>query len=194
MIGMRIMIASSLIAVLSMSHGCAGDQEMRIIGEKGRQTKEKNQVKMLAIKWQRLVYDGQTCPRCGSTEEYLQEAVSALKRSLTPLGIEVVLEKAELSLAEFKERPLDSNQIWINDRPLDDWLGGGVGRSPCCDVCGPSDCRTLDVGGRTFEAIPADLVVRAGLLAASQLLGEKADRPCRAAEPPTPSRVKCCPK
>ncbi|MBC7131250.1 DUF2703 domain-containing protein, partial [Candidatus Bathyarchaeota archaeon] len=26
----------------------------------------------LRIKWQRLVSDGQTCPRCGSTEEELE--------------------------------------------------------------------------------------------------------------------------
>ena len=128
-------------------------------------------MKTLKIKWQRLVSDGQTCPRCGSTEEELERAISTLKQSLIPLGIKVVIEKDELSVAEFKKDPLQSNQIWLNGRLLEDWIGGKVGQSPCCDVCGPSECRTVGVGGELYEAIPADLVIKAGLLVASQLVG-----------------------
>lgn len=131
--------------------------------------------KTLKIKWQRLITDGQTCPRCGSTEEELEKAISALKKSLTPLGIEVVLKKDEISVSEFKKYPLRSNQIWINERPLEDWIGGKTGHSPCCDVCGPSECRTVRVGGETYETIPMDLVIKAGLLAASQLVGNRTE-------------------
>ena len=128
-------------------------------------------MKTLKIKWQRLIYDEQTCPRCGSTEQEVEKAVSILKESLKPVGIRVALEKRELTEAEFKKDPLQSNRIWIRDRPLEDWIGGKTGQSQCCDVCGTAECRTLDVGGEVHEAIPSILIIRAGLMAAAELLG-----------------------
>ena len=151
-------------------------------------------MKELRIKWQRLVSEGQTCPRCGSTGKELEKAISTLKRSLIPLGIEVVLVEAELSVEEFKKDPLQSNQIWLNDRPLEDWIGGKVGQSPCCDVCGQSGCRTVGVGESVYEAIPADLVIRAGLLAASQLIGTASDESCCESQAPKSPTSSCCPK
>lgn len=129
-------------------------------------------VKLLNIKWQRLISEGETCPRCGSTEKEVDKAVSALSQSLAALGIEVRLEKTELSLHEFKKNPLQSNRIWINNRPLEDWIEGRIDQSPCCDVCGPSECRTLEVGGKVYEAIPAQLIIKAGLIAASELVNK----------------------
>ena len=151
-------------------------------------------MKTLKIKWQRLVSDGRTCSRCGSTEGELEKAISTLKQSLIPLGIEVVLEKDELSVSEFKKDPLQSNQIWLNDRPLEDWIGGKVGQSPCCDVCGPSECRTIGVGGEVYEAIPADLIIRAGLLAASRLIGTEVNEPCCDSKVSKVPSTSCCPK
>lgn len=42
--------------------------------------------------------------------------------------------------------------------------------SRCCSVCGDNDCRTLDFKGRRYQTVPRELLVRAGLMAASQLL------------------------
>ncbi|GBD38490.1 hypothetical protein HRbin37_00740 [bacterium HR37] len=69
--------------------------------------------KILKIKWQRLVPEGETCPRCGSTEKELDKAILILKKSLAPLGIEVELEKEELSLSEFKKDPLRSIEFGL---------------------------------------------------------------------------------
>ena len=44
-------------------------------------------MKTLKIKWQRLIFNEQTCPRCGSTEKEVEKAVSILKESLKPVGI-----------------------------------------------------------------------------------------------------------
>lgn len=125
---------------------------------------------ILIIKWQRLIFEGETCPRCGSTDKELDKAVSILRQSLAPLGIEIVLEKEELPVSKFKKDPLQSNRIWINNRLLEDWIEGGVGHSPCCNVCGPHECRTVEVKGQVFEVIPAEMIIKAGLTAASQLL------------------------
>ncbi len=65
---------------------------------------------ILRIKWQRLVTDGQTCERCGSTEDELEKATTSLKRSFAPMNMEVVLDKTELSFEEFEKNPLSSNQ------------------------------------------------------------------------------------
>lgn len=133
---------------------------------------------VLKIRWQRLISEGETCPRCGSTEKEVEKAISTLTQSLAPLGIEVVLEKQELSVAEFKKDPSQSNRIWLNNRLLEDWIGGEVGHSPCCDVCGPSECRTVEVKGQVYEVIPANLIIWAGLTAASQLIIPKDDESC----------------
>lgn len=150
-------------------------------------------MKTLKIKWQRLVSDGATCPRCGATEEEMDRAVFLLRQSLSPLGIDVVLEKSELSPAEFKERPLASNQIWLNGRSLERWLDGEVGQSPCCDVCGPNDCRTLQMAGQVYETVPADLIVRAGLLAAAQMPGATSGQCGCGGNAPAAAKGKCCP-
>lgn len=47
--------------------------------------------KTLTLRWQRLLSDGATCPRCGNTERAVEEAIATLTQALTPLEITVVL-------------------------------------------------------------------------------------------------------
>ncbi len=129
-----------------------------------------NSMKSLHIKWQRLVAEDETCPRCESTEKELDKAINKLQQALTPLGIKVTLEKEELNISEFKQDPLQSNRIWLNEQPLENFLKGNVGQSPCCEVCGPTDCRTVEIDGKTYETIPSELIIQAGLIAANQIL------------------------
>jgi hypothetical protein len=133
---------------------------------------------ILKIKWERLISEGETCPRCGLTDNELDKAVSTLRQYLAPIGIEIVLEKEELPVSEFKKDSLQSNRIWINNRLLEDWIEGKVGHSPCCDVCGPHECRTVEVKGQVFEVIPTDIIIKAGLTAASQLVIARKSEPC----------------
>lgn len=148
-------------------------------------------MKTLTIAWQRLLDRGQTCPRCGSTETEVEKAVVLLTQSLAPQGVNVVLEKGEMTAEQFAQNTLKSNSILINGKLLEEWIGGQTGQSQCCDICGPNDCRTMDVGGDVYEVIPADLVVKAGLLAAAQLLDqEKCDCYPSAVWP----NGGCCPK
>ncbi len=147
-------------------------------------TKEENlkqnnaNLKTLNIKWQRLVTEGETCPRCGNTEQELDKAIDKLKQALTPLGIDVSLEKEELNIPKFKKDPLQSNRIWINGHPIENIINGNVGQSPCCDVCGPSDCRTVEINGQIYETIPSDLIIQAGLAATNQILNLKRENCC----------------
>lgn len=124
----------------------------------------------LMVVWQRLLTDGETCPRCGTTQQAVRDAVATLREALLPLGITPNLEERSLDLATFQGSPGESNRIWIAGRPLEDWLGATVGASACCSVCGDNECRTLEVEGSSFEAVPEQLIVKAGLVAAASML------------------------
>lgn len=126
-------------------------------------------MRRLILSWQRLLVNGVTCPRCSETERELEKAYHLLRESLLPLGVEVVLEKRELPPSVFHENPLSSNLVLINGRPLEEWLGAQVGKSDCCSVCGPEECRTLEMEGTVYEAIPYELIVRGALQALQEL-------------------------
>jgi anti-sigma factor RsiW len=144
-------------------------------------------MKPLPIVWQRLVdTSGKTCERCDATHQEMQRAVGKLKAALGPLGIEPTLETRTIDQQTFKADPSASNRIWIAGRPMEEWLGASVGSSRCCSVCGDAECRTIEVEGSTFEAIPEALVVRAGLAAAAQLLGATSETPA------SPRDRRCC--
>src|SRR5215471_19763081 len=133
-------------------------------------------MKQLRIVWQRLVNtEGQTCDRCSATYDALWRAIPKLKGFLGPLGLEPTLETKEIDEESFKADPSVSNQIWIAGRPLEEWLGATVGTSRCCSVCGDSECRTVEVGGTVFEAIPEELILKAALVAAAQMLRPSSD-------------------
>jgi hypothetical protein len=150
-------------------------------------------MKVLKIRWQRLVDDrGRTCDRCGATETAVEAAVGELTRSLKEIDVEVVLEKTALAAEEFTKDPLQSNRIWIGERPIEDWLQASVGKSSCCSTCGDSECRTVMVEGKTYEDIPAELIVKAGLLAGAQSVSAKTVGPCCPPEESPRKGTGCC--
>ena len=157
-------------------------------------------MKQMPIVWKRLIKGGETCTRCGNTGRELESAVAKLAASLRPLGIEPVLETQEIDEEAFKVNPSESNRVWIAGKPIEKWLDANIGMSRCCSVCGDSDCRTLEVGGRTYETIPEEQFIKAGLMAGSQMTstsseGKESTSCCsstsRAAPcAPTPDRAK----
>lgn len=124
----------------------------------------------LVIEWQRLLDEHKrTCPRCASTEGEVEKALATLNRQLKLFGVDVCLVKKSINLLSFKEDVLQSNKILIAGKTLEEWLGAETGQSPCCEVCGNSECRTVEYADQTLETIPAELIIKAGLLAASQV-------------------------
>lgn len=132
-------------------------------------------MKKLIIRWQRLIDNNKTCPRCEGTEQEINRAYEKLKDALSQIGIKVILDKRELSMDEFKNNPLISNQIWINNKPLEEWLNAAVGQSQCCDVCGDEKCRTIEFKGENYETIPEALIIKACFLAAADIISIKPD-------------------
>lgn len=151
-------------------------------------------MKVLKIRWERLVDEkGQTCDRCGTTEKAIEDAVKKLKLSLRELQIDVVLEKNAIGLSTFSKDPLQSNRIWIADKLIEEWLSATTGQSKCCSTCQDSDCRTITVNGRTYEAVPVELIVKAGLLAGAQLFQGEPQSTCCPPKDLPKEKQKCCP-
>ena len=134
-------------------------------------------MKPLSIVWKRLVTEGQTCPRCGSTQHNVSAAVARLESVLGPLGIQPVLHTEAIDAAAFRAAPAESNRIWIDGQPMEAWLGASAGNSPCCEVCGDLPCRTMQLDGHTYEAIPEELIVKAAMIAAARRIGPQASAP-----------------
>jgi len=128
-----------------------------------------NNNKVLIIGWQRLMSNGKTCPRCGSTESELDKAIAILDNALKSMGIKVELQKTELSLEDFKKNSEKSNMIFFNGIPMEELIEAETGHSQCCDVCGDEECRTVEVGGKSYEVIPSDMIVKAGLIAGAKM-------------------------
>lgn len=154
---------------------------------------------VLAINWQRLVTErGETCDRCGGTQAELREAVETLTASLRPLGIEVEYTEGELTTEECAADIVQSNRIVLGDRTVEEWLGGQVGQSECASCCSAIgedvECRTVCVDGQTYDVIPAQLIVRAGLVAASHMLGAPSPSGCcPGTGEPCKTGTPCCP-
>lgn len=131
-------------------------------------------MRTIVIEWQRLLDEQKrTCPRCSSTEQEVEKAVEELGHILATSGIAVTLTKKVVDAENFKKDALQSNKILIAGRSLEEWLGARTGQSKCCATCGDAECRTVVYAGDTHEAIPAGLIVRAGLTAAASLFNLK---------------------
>ncbi|GAB3359505.1 MULTISPECIES: DUF2703 domain-containing protein [Giesbergeria] len=148
-------------------------------------------MKSLPIVWQRLVTpDGQTCQRCHSTHQNLLQAVAQLKTALAPLGLQPVLDTQEIPLDSFRTQPAESNRLWIGGQPLETWLGAATGQSNCCAACEGAPCRTLELAGQSYEAVPEAVIVQAALLAAAAMLGASTTPAAQGCCGPAPSG--CC--
>ena len=116
----------------------------------------------LEIEWRHLEKDGRTCLRCSDTLQSLQQVVSQLAAECAPRGVTIAYRETRLS----REQLPQSNLILFNGVPLESVLPGAAASESECQSCGdlcgqPSLCRTVTVGGQTFEAIPATLIRQA---------------------------------
>ncbi|MDO9630295.1 MAG: DUF2703 domain-containing protein [Humidesulfovibrio sp.] len=125
--------------------------------------------KILDILWQRVTVGAETCERCGDTGASVRRAAEVLRDELAALDIAVVL--TEKALPPFAV--VESNRVFYNGESLEDLVGAQVGANhcqSCCELLGShTDCRTLIVDGREFEALPEELLLRAGRMAADKL-------------------------
>ncbi len=130
-------------------------------------------MKTLDMLWQRVTLGAETCERCGDTGESVRRVAELLRGELAARDIAVVL--TEKALPPFAVA--ESNRVFFNGESLEDLVGAQVGLNHCQSCCellgdhmnGQTDCRTLIVDGREYEALPEELLLRAGRMAAEKL-------------------------
>jgi hypothetical protein len=119
-------------------------------------------MKTLDIEWRHLEKDGRTCLRCSDTLQSLQQVIARLAAECAPRGVNISYRETKLPPEQLSQ----SNLILFDGAPLESVLPGASASEnecqSCGDLCGqPSFCRTVSVGGHSFEAIPAALVRQA---------------------------------
>jgi hypothetical protein len=119
-------------------------------------------MKTLEIEWRHLDKDGRTCLRCSDTLQSLQQVVTQLAAECAPRGVKISYRETKLPPEQLSQ----SNLILFDGVPLEAVLPGASASENECQSCGvlcgqPSVCRTVTVGGQTFEALPAALIRQA---------------------------------
>lgn len=139
-------------------------------------------MRTLPVVWKRVLDEhSKVCKRCHAIQAEIEDATARLRTALHPLGIDVTFEHKGVSAEHFRQTPAESNRLWVAEKPLETWLGGELGPVQRCTFCGDNQCPTVCVHGGCYEVVPADLIVRAGLLAAAELIGpepEAGPPPC----------------
>lgn len=116
-------------------------------------------MKVLTIEWRHLDKDGATCVRCRDTGKTLAEVVGELERECRESGVRVVFRETLLGTDRIRE----SNQVLFNGVLLEDLLpdaaAGENACTSCCDLLGEeTSCRTIESGGKTYEAVPERMI------------------------------------
>jgi hypothetical protein len=120
-------------------------------------------MRSLPIVWQRFVGpEGITSDGCGATRQELERAVAVLGHALRPLGVEPRLEIVDVDEAAFEASPAESSRIWISGTPMEEWLASTIDGGHDGSVGGGSECRT----------VPERLIVKAALIASSELIDD----------------------
>jgi hypothetical protein len=182
----RLTVAILVIVAIA---GCTAEKEQARV----ETAEAPSTSKTLEITWQRYADEtGGTCDRCALTEAEMEKAYSVLRESFAPENIEVLMKQKMLSADAAAADITQSNRVWVGGRALEDWLGADVGTSPCGGCCGElvcaggragrsgqAGCRTLIYDDKVYEAVPADLIVTAGFMAASEMLGREVNLCCK---------------
>lgn len=120
-------------------------------------------MKTLEIEWRHLEKDGYTCIRCSDTGEALNDVISKLADECKPHGWYITFKETKLTEKDISE----SNIILFNGKPIESVLPEAKASESHCGSCSeltdkPStSCRTLEVGGKSYEGIPSSIIRQA---------------------------------
>ncbi len=171
---MKKLMILLLLALSVALFGCGGEQDTAEVKAPADESAEVAQApRTLVLEWQRMIdEDGNVC--CGSedTRMAVETAREKLAKELKDHGIKVVLAKSDFSPAECRDCPERANRILVGGRGVDYGLQAEVGKSPCEGFCKQAlgdkgSCQTLMYEGKTYDVVPAELIVKAGLAAAA---------------------------
>jgi hypothetical protein len=173
-------LAILVIAIVALA-GCG--RETGEIESKAPQAQP--EAKVLTVAWHKILdEDGSVCDLSVDTEAVVKQACDELRRVLAPDGVDVVVK----TLSPAKEDGADClcNRVLIQGRYVDEWLGAEVTKASCSGCPNQAGCTEgtaptvtcagkthMTYRGKTYEIIPSNFIVMAGMIAAADLTGEK---------------------
>lgn len=110
-----------------------------------------------------LYLDLNVCTRCQGTERILEDALNDVSKILEMIGVEVILNKVNISSEEkAKEyKFLSSPTIRVNGHDIQMEIREGLCES-CGDLCGDNvDCRVWVYNGKEFTEPPKAMIIDA---------------------------------
>jgi hypothetical protein len=139
---------------------------------------------VLTIAWHKVEEDdGTICDLSAATQQSVVQASEELRQALAPNGVDIVVETLTPEKVEGAE--CLCNRVLIQGRFADEWLGAELARTSCSGCPNRGGCpKTAASGdqcggqtavvyqGKTYEILPANLVMMAGLIAAADMTGE----------------------
>ena len=106
--------------------------------------------------------EGAECGPVQETYETLSNMVEQLGPKLANMGFPVTLEKVSSGGDPARNNmvTMESEKIEFPETPLDEILGLEASAKPCnCSAGeGHGECRTIEIGGDTYQAIPPGLI------------------------------------
>jgi len=129
----------------------------------------------LRIEWQKA--DTDACLACkggGAREADIQKAFERLSKQLAAKGIRVELVEKKATV-DSTVPEIAGGQMWLGNLPVENWLGAST-QGKICPACPVGKYgkghmhKSLVLDGQVYDPIPVELMVRAGMNAAQQLV------------------------
>lgn len=123
-------------------------------------------MKKLHIEWMHYDKEGETCTRCNNTGDNVKAAIETILKDKDFKNIEIIYKETKL---EADKMP-DSNTVLINGQKIEDILEATASENYChscsCLAGTGSNCRTIIRDGKSYEAIPQEMITEAISIAA----------------------------
>jgi hypothetical protein len=144
------------------------------------QCPSKKSEKTLIIRWEYTPCQSENpCERCATEPQEIKYAVEKLHAALQQLDIKVVFDKLT--------DDVDNERLIINGMPLEELVNATLVKRQCGSCPGTDGeektYSALELNGIVYEIIPADLIIQAGLRAASDLFAIQHAIPCKTKSP-----------
>lgn len=118
-------------------------------------------MKELNIEWMHYDKEGETCTRCNNTGDNIKAVLETMSKDKTDKGIKINYKE---TILEAKDMP-DSNTVLINGKKLEDILNAKASENYChscsCLAGSGTNCRTIELNDKSYEAIPEELILGA---------------------------------
>lgn len=118
-------------------------------------------MKEIKIEWKHYDKEGETCTRCNNTGDNVKKALKMASRDDKLKNVKISFKETKLEADKMAE----SNTVLINGVPIEDILDASASENYChscsCLAGEDTNCRTVELGGTSYEDIPEKMILEA---------------------------------